>query len=781
MKKLIKNKIVHNDLEQLLNSKNIDWNIFAGKTFFITGATGTIGSFIIRALCHIKKHLAIDIKIVAAVRDEETAKNMYKSRLKSSYFELYVNDINNSIKYKKNVDYIIHAASPTNSRYFVENPADVFNSVVLGTKNVLEFAKEKNVESMVYLSSMEVYGDINDPDKILKEEDLGNIDIANPRSSYPMGKRAAETLCMEYAMQYGLPVKVARLAQVIGANVEYNDSRVYAQFARSVVEKKDIVLKTQGNTISSQCYITDVISAVFTLLLNGKDREIYNVANENSTIAIKDIAKMLCDKYPDLNLKFDISDTNMYPKETYWNLDASKIKKLGWDAEVSLEESYNRLIDSFYCQKVELLFTIDNTEKVKKHLNFWQKIFSITNISGFKQICILGFKLKIKIENKNLYKKYANLPIQKNKIVFCNFKGAGYGCNPKYIAEEIIRRKLPYEIVWLTKVINDPEIIKKFPPQIRLVKYGSPQALKELATAGIWVDNQRKNFYIKRGLEKKEGQVYIQTFHGSLGIKKVGIVSNSQEQGWVRFGMKDAEFIDYLISNSTFEDEVFESCFFGKGLIKKCGHARNDIFFKSQEDRDKIHSKVCEELGVKKDSKMLLYVPTFRDDKKFYCYLLDVNLLKNKLENKFGGNWVIIIRMHPNLKKYSSKLFDFSRDYLVDGSFYSDIQELLVASDIAITDYSSCIFDFMLSRKPGFIFATDIDDFDNERGFYYPLESTPFPVARNNQELAENIQNFDIEKYKKEVDKFLEDKGCMDDGHASERVVDLIEEILKQD
>ena len=132
------------------------------------------------------------------------------------------------------------------------------------------------------------------------------------------------------------------------------------------------------------------------------------------------------------------------------------------------------------------------------------------------------------------------------------------------------------------------------------------------------------------------------------------------------------------------------------------------------------------------------------------------------------------------LKKYYTELFNFS-ETVIDTSFYPDIQELLVASDGAITDYSSCIFDFMLSKKPAFVFATDIKDYNTDRGFYYPLKSTPFPVATNNKELEQNILNFDNEKYQKEVALFLKDKGCIEDGHASERIVDLIEKIMKDE
>ncbi len=414
-------------------------------------------------------------------------------------------------------------------------------------------------------------------------------------------------------------------------------------------------------------------------------------------------------------------------------------------------------------------------------LSLLEKIFSVTNSEIYKVITIFG--ISIKIDQTKKYKKIcANLPIDKNKIVFENFKGSSYGCNPKYITEEIIKRKLPYELVWIVKSVTQEEENGNFPPQVRLVSRGRIDSLKELASAKLWIDNQRKIYYLRRGLEKKPSQYYIQTWHGSLGIKKIGLDSqlSQVENEWIPFGIKDAEMTDYIISNSDFETNVFKSNFFGKGNIKPWGHARNDIFFKDNQTIEKLKSKIKAEFNIPQDKKIMLYIPSFRDDFDLKCFQIDTEMLKSALNKKFGGDWVIAVRMHPHLKNYSSELFNFS-ETVVDASFYPDIQELLVASDGAITDYSSCIFDFMLSRKPAFIFATDIEKYNTDRGFYYPLESTPFPVAINNEQLEQNILNFDNEKYQKDVELFLQDKGCIEDGHAAERIVDLIEKIMKDE
>ena len=404
-------------------------------------------------------------------------------------------------------------------------------------------------------------------------------------------------------------------------------------------------------------------------------------------------------------------------------------------------------------------------------------IFSMTNSGTDKLIMILG--IPIRINRAGYYKKYcSNIPLVSNKIVFSNFNGGSYGCNPKYIAQEIIRRGLPYELVWLVKSVKNEISKGVFPPQIRLVGYGTKQALKELAGAKLWIDNQRKNYFIKKGLSKKEGQYFIQTWHGSLGIKKldadVDAFTNEYKQEWVERSKFDSSMWDYLLTNSDFEDEIFRRALWFNNELKKFGHPRNDIFFI---DSTEIKKKVCDFYAIDYSKKILLYVPSFRDDGDISCYKLDYEKVLDALQDKFGGEWVCISRLHPRAKKFDAELIP-QNSRVIDGTFYPDIQELLACADVSVTDYSSCIFDFMLSKKAGFIFATDKEKFNNDRGFYYPLEQTPFPVASDNETLINNIKCFDYNKYSQDVEKFLQDKGCMEDGHASKRVVDLIEDIM---
>ena len=406
-------------------------------------------------------------------------------------------------------------------------------------------------------------------------------------------------------------------------------------------------------------------------------------------------------------------------------------------------------------------------------------IFSMTNSGTDKLIMFLG--IPIRIDRSGYYKKFCSeLEIDNNKIVIDNFNGNSYGCNPKYITEEINRRGLKYDIVWLVRSVKNEIEKNVFPSNVRLVGYGTKLALKELASAKLWIDNQRKNYFIKKGLTKKNGQYFIQTWHGSLGIKKldadVKAFTDEYKQEWVERAKFDSSMWDYLLTNSEFENEIFRHALWFNNEIKQYGHPRNDVFFK---DSSSINIKLREFYNIPKSKKILLYVPSFRDDENIDCYKLDYNKVLSAIEKKFGSEWVCITRLHPRAKKFDSELIpQFSN--IIDGTFYPDIQELLVSADIAITDYSSCIFDFMLSKKPAFIFATDIEKFNNDRGFYYPLESTPFPVSSDNETLINNIEKFDYEEYKIKVENFINNKGCIEDGHAAERTVDLIEELMKR-
>jgi dTDP-glucose 4,6-dehydratase len=255
----------------------------------------------------------------------------------------------------RHIDYIIHGASVTASRAFIENPVMTIDTAYMGTRAILDFAKESQIKGLVYLSSMEVFGFPDNRLVDLKENDYGYIDILNPRSSYSESKRMCECLCACYAQEYGLPVKIARLTHVVGAGINYYDTRVAAQFARSVIENKDIVLKTHGKTLRPLVYTRDVITGIFTILLEGLNGQAYTVANKTTAVSIREIAEMVVDKIANKRIKvvYDINIPAEYAPniDLRLNLNVSQLESLMWRAEVGLEDSYRRMIESMRMRK----------------------------------------------------------------------------------------------------------------------------------------------------------------------------------------------------------------------------------------------------------------------------------------------------------------------------------------------------------------------------------------------------------------------------------------------
>lgn len=329
------NSIFEEDIKNIIN--DFDMSVFDGKTILVTGATGLIGKLCVKSLLN----SGYNTQVIALVRDEEKAKNIFGESKRLTYL---VQDINQRINTTRRVDYIIHAASTTSSKDFVEKPVETIYTAINGSRNVLEFAKNKRLEGMVYLSSLEIYG-VNEKENI-KERDYGYIDILNPRSSYSESKKMVETMCISYGTEYGVPVKIARLAQTFGAGVSISDNRVFTQFAKAIINKENIVLHTKGETKRNYCYTTDAVRGIFTILTKGENNNAYNVANENSYCSISEMAHLLENEYTKVEYKIDEVNRGYNPTVKI-ALNTEKLNALGWEAKVNLKEMFDRLIMNF--------------------------------------------------------------------------------------------------------------------------------------------------------------------------------------------------------------------------------------------------------------------------------------------------------------------------------------------------------------------------------------------------------------------------------------------------
>lgn len=358
------------------------------------------------------------------------------------------------------------------------------------------------------------------------------------------------------------------------------------------------------------------------------------------------------------------------------------------------------------------------------------------------------------------------LPINSKKIVFDNFNGKGYGCDPKYICEELIKSNCGYDLVWLAQ--------KKpldLPLQVRFVKYGSFSALKEQATAKIWIDNVKTSIKPR----KRKSQFYLQTWHSSLGLKMneadaIETLSNE----YIAVAKKDASITDLMYANSSFRENKYKTAYWYHGPVIRCGLPRCTPVLSPSK---KIREKVNDYFKIKTKN-IILYAPTFRKDYCLDWYKFNYKKCLETLEKKFGGEFVLLMRLHPNASVLSGQL-SYS-DGVLNASDYPDIQELLAVSSVLITDYSGCMFDFAFAKKPVFLYTPDLRCYiETDRNLYFQVEELPFPVCESEEELTLSIELFDQEEYKKQCAAFFDRIGLREDGRGAYEVANIIMNVIE--
>lgn len=334
------------DIREFASSFKLANNLL-NTSFLITGATGLIGSTLVHCLIALDK----GIKVTCPVRSLVKAKAMFEDETSKIRFVVcYLTEFLWSLSETDRFDYIVHCASPTAGKYMTEHPVETYMLAINSTHAILEYAK-KTKASVVYVSSLEYYGQ-NSDDKKINEEMQGYVDNTDPRSSYPLGKRSAEFLCSAYSQQYDVNVKVARLTQTFGAGVASDDNRVFAQFARSVLNSTDIILHSKGESAKPYCYTTDCISAILHILLKGEKGEAYNVANSDTYISIREMAEFLRDNFnPKIKVLIEEHPEMGYAPVTRLNLSTIKLESLGWSPKYDLKEMYEKLIKSMKYEK----------------------------------------------------------------------------------------------------------------------------------------------------------------------------------------------------------------------------------------------------------------------------------------------------------------------------------------------------------------------------------------------------------------------------------------------
>lgn len=353
----------------------------------------------------------------------------------------------------------------------------------------------------------------------------------------------------------------------------------------------------------------------------------------------------------------------------------------------------------------------------------------------------------------------ALFPIKNNKVFVSSYAGMGFGCNAKAVVLKLHEKNPELDIVWQLKDLND-----EMPSWIRKVKIGSFLSYFEMATAKVWIDNKRKPLHIR----KRDGQFYIQTWHGYNGPKKAeGDTPWALSKGYLALAKHDSSMIDLFVSNGTHFTNTIRRAFWYDGEIIEEGAPRCDILH----DKNYKSRKVRDFFNIPQDSAIVLYAPTFRNSKR-NVYDIDFSRLRETLIKKYNKDVRVLLRLHPNMR--TMNLGFVYNEWLLNASLYPDMYELMAEASFFITDYSSSLFEFASTLKPTFIYASDVADYTNERGFHFDLMKLPISLSQNNIELVDNIMSFDEREFESEMKLFLEHVGIKETGHASEFIADRI-------
>lgn len=329
-----------------INQARDVWSVFKNSTVAITGATGLIGAHFVGKLIRLNEDASLDCHIVLFVRNIEKAVDLFGKKPFLSFVEW---DMDRELScQERSIDYFLHAASPTSSQGFLDSPVEVIDATYFAAKNVLDFSTRANVRKILFLSTMEVYGEV---DHEVSESEFGSLDPMVLRNCYPESKRLAECLCASFAREYGTHSCVLRLAQTFGPGVSKDDKRVFAEFARNAIDSQDIVLFSDGKKRNSYLSLDDAIEAIAFVFVFGADGEAYNAANNATYCSIFEMAEMVLRNFggTDSRVLFgnDEQRANSFRKSSDLRLDTTKLESLGWKPTQGLEEMYRLMIGSW--------------------------------------------------------------------------------------------------------------------------------------------------------------------------------------------------------------------------------------------------------------------------------------------------------------------------------------------------------------------------------------------------------------------------------------------------
>lgn len=346
------NNIIYEDIKFIYES-NINWNKLKEKTILISGAYGMLPSYMVYTLIYINEtYPDMNITILALGKNKMKMEKRFGQYTKKKYFKFIQANVNDCLEIDYKVDYIVHGASFASPQYYGIDPIGTLLPNVIGTYNLLEFAKRNKVSSFLFFSSSEIYGKV-ELTRPIHEKDYGYLDPMDIRSCYAESKRMGENLCKSYYVQNNVPAKIARIFHTYGPTLDTeNDNRVFSEFVSDIVNNRNITMKSDGTPVRAFCYIADATVAFFKILLDGSAGEVYNVSNSDTLMSIRDLANMLVLIFPEKKLHVEQIERNkstQYLENSNFNTvaaDISKLVKLGWKPYFSAQEGFRRTIVS---------------------------------------------------------------------------------------------------------------------------------------------------------------------------------------------------------------------------------------------------------------------------------------------------------------------------------------------------------------------------------------------------------------------------------------------------
>ena len=352
-------------------------------------------------------------------------------------------------------------------------------------------------------------------------------------------------------------------------------------------------------------------------------------------------------------------------------------------------------------------------------------------------------------------------PLQ-DKVVFRNFNGRGLGDDPKYIALELLHSYPKIKLIWLASNLNESH-----PKSIKFIQFNSIRAYYHLATAKVWVNNIKHSSMF---IPKRKKQFYIQTWHSTFGIKKIESAAKLPNS-YISRAIQDAAQTDLMYANNDYRINIYKTRFWYTGPVIKSDVPRISVLFQSSENKKQ---EIRSFFSIPKNSGIVLYAPTFREDKSnMSIYNFDYQKILCALEKKFQKKFKMLLKLHPNISKQQCK-FIFSKD-VINACDYPDMQELLAIVDILITDFSASMFDFGFLRKPVFLFAQDCDRYiQKERDLDINLKDLPFSMSKTENDFINQIETFEKDEYIDGINHFYTKYGLKDAGNGARTIAKII-------